>query len=635
MTTTTGSTDEAARFHRLRSVSFMGGFLDGTQIDFSDGLTCLIGARGTGKTTAMEFVRYALDAFPEEEYFPGARAKFLTLVTDNLGNGEIRLTIETKDGVPYIVSRTATGPPIVMNADESPSEVSLSSGGVFKADIYSQNQIESIADSPRCQLDLIDGFVAQEIERVEANIRQIEATLASSARNIMEARRALDGIGDELSTLPGIEDKLKAMSGGIGPEAELINTAHKLHSMRDREVRAVGLGETTLWEYAESLNSLVGQVGQRTAGAFAADILGGPNEDILRAIQAELNACETDLDQMIQNARERISLAHERIAGQKTNLEASHKAQELGFRSLIAKQKEAQGQENERIGLEGLRNELLAKKRLRDERQASLKTLQNERTELLRQLSVLRDERFSQRKAVADRITEKLAPRIQVRLEQFGDLSLYKELVREALVGKGINRNVVAEKLADSLSPTELSGIVANSNTNMLMDRGGLNANQATNVVVALSDRNMLFRLETVELSDRPEIELLDGETHKSLSSLSTGQKCTAILPILLLDSKNPLLVDQPEDNLDNRFIFDTVVASIQKVRGSRQMIFVTHNPNIPVLGDAEKVVVLKSDGMNATKQKEGTVDDCKNEIVMLLEGGEEAFKRRKERYNY
>ena len=635
MTTTTGSTDEAARFHRLRSVSFMGGFLDGTQIDFSDGLTCLIGARGTGKTTAMEFVRYALDAFPEEEYFPGARAKFLTLVTDNLGNGEIRLTIETKDGVPYIVSRTATGPPIVMNADESPSEVSLSSGGVFKADIYSQNQIESIADSPRCQLDLIDGFVAQEIERVEANIRQIEATLASSARNIMEARRALDGIGDELSTLPGIEDKLKAMSGGMGPEAELMNTAHKLHSMRDREVRAVGLGETTLREYAESLNSLVGQVGHRTAGAFAADILGGPNEDILRAIQAELNACETDLDQMIQNARERISLAHERIAGQKTNLEASHKAQELGFRSLIAKQKEAQGQENERIGLEGLRNELLAKKRLRDERQASLKTLQNERTELLRQLSVLRDERFSQRKAVADRITEKLAPRIQVRLEQFGDLSLYKELVREALVGKGINRNVVAEKLADSLSPTELSGIVANSNTNMLMDRGGLNANQATNVVVALSDRNMLFRLETVELSDRPEIELLDGETHKSLSSLSTGQKCTAILPILLLDSKNPLLVDQPEDNLDNRFIFDTVVASIQKVRGSRQMIFVTHNPNIPVLGDAEKVVVLKSDGMNATKQKEGTVDDCKNEIVMLLEGGEEAFKRRKERYNY
>ena len=461
MTTTTGSTDEAARFHRLRSVSFMGGFLDGTQIDFSDGLTCLIGARGTGKTTAMEFVRYALDAFPEEEYFPGARGKFLSLVTDNLGNGEIRLTIETKDGLRYIVSRTAIGPPIVMNADESPSEVSLSSGGVFKADIYSQNQIESIADSPRCQLDLIDGFVAEEIERVEANIRQIEARLESNARNIMEAQRALAGLGDELSTLPGIADKLKAMSGRMGPESESMNTAHDLHSMRDREVRAVKLGETTLREYAESLDSLVGQVGHRTAGAFTADILCGPNEEILQAIQAELHACDADLSQMIQDGRDRISLAHDRIAEQKTNLEARHKKQELDFRGFIAKHDEAKGQENERIRLEGVRNELLEKKRLRDEHQASLKTLQNERTELLHRLSVLRDERFTHRKAVADRITSDLAPHIRVRVEQFGELSPYRQLVREALTGTGVNRNIVAEKLADSLSPTELSEIVA------------------------------------------------------------------------------------------------------------------------------------------------------------------------------
>ncbi len=63
----------------------------------------------------------------------------------------------------------------------------------------------------------------------------------------------------------------------------------------------------------------------------------------------------------------------------------------------------------------------------------------------------------------------------------------------------------------------------------------------------------------------------------------------TAILPILLLDSANPLLIDQPEDNLDNRFIFETVVDSIHKVKTGRQLIFVTHNPNIPVLGDGTR----------------------------------------------
>jgi ABC-type protease/lipase transport system fused ATPase/permease subunit len=95
------------------------------------------------------------------------------------------------------------------------------------------------------------------------------------------------------------------------------------------------------------------------------------------------------------------------------------------------------------------------------------------------------------------------------------------------------------------------------------------------------------------------------------------------------------LLVDQPEDNLDNRFISEAVVEAILKMKSRRQMIFVTHNPNIPVLGDAERVFVLDSDGAMARKANEGTVDECKREIVNLLEGGENAFKVRKCRYAY
>ena len=116
-------------------------------------------------------------------------------------------------------------------------------------------------------------------------------------------------------------------------------------------------------------------------------------------------------------------------------------------------------------------------------------------------------------------------------------------------------------------------------------------------------------------------------------TSLSTGQKCTTILPILLLESENPLLIDQPEDNLDNRFIFETVVANLQRVKASRQLIFVTHNPNIPVLGEAAKVVVMDSDGGAARKTPDGSVDQCKQQIVTLLEGGEEAFRLRGQRY--
>ena len=107
------------------------------------------------------------------------------------------------------------------------------------------------------------------------------------------------------------------------------------------------------------------------------------------------------------------------------------------------------------------------------------------------------------------------------------------------------------------------------------------------------------------------------------------------IADCLLLDSDNPLLIDQPEDNLDNSFVYETIVESIRKVKEKRQLIFVTHNPNIPVLGDAEKVFVMESDGTSARNETEGTVDECKDYIVTLLEGGEEAFKKRKARYSY
>lgn len=94
-------------------------------------------------------------------------------------------------------------------------------------------------------------------------------------------------------------------------------------------------------------------------------------------------------------------------------------------------------------------------------------------------------------------------------------------------------------------------------------------------------------------------------------------------------------MVDQPEDNLDNAFIYNNVVKALQDAKGTRQVIFVTHNPNIPVLGDAERVFVLESDGKRGHTRRVGTVDECKTDIEAILEGGREAFLQRKARYGY
>ena len=144
-----------------------------------------------------------------------------------------------------------------------------------------------------------------------------------------------------------------------------------------------------------------------------------------------------------------------------------------------------------------------------------------------------------------------------------------------------------------------------------------------------------LAELEIVPQYDLPKIELNDNEIYKTTETLSTGQKCNTILPILLLESDRPLMIDQPEDNLDNGFVHGTIVETILRVKQTRQLVFVTHNPNIPVLADAERILVLSSDGQHGTVKNTGNVDECKSDIVTLLEGGEDAFKKRKNRYAY
>lgn len=107
----------------------------------------------------------------------------------------------------------------------------------------------------------------------------------------------------------------------------------------------------------------------------------------------------------------------------------------------------------------------------------------------------------------------------------------------------------------------------------------------------------LALEIEECEIPPVAVLELNVGsdqaQSWKELDELSTGQKATAVLLLLLLEADAPLIVDQPEDDLDNRFIADCVVPAIREEKHKRQFIFSTHNANIPVLGDAEQIVGL------------------------------------------
>jgi len=619
-------------YHRLRWLSVVGGFLDGMRVDFAPGLNCIIGARATGKTTVLEFIRFALAAMPDDS---NACKRIESLVSRNLDSGRVELGIETKDGLAYVVSRTLGEDPVVLSDDGKPTEITLKAGGFFKADIFSQNELENIADRPLSQLELIDNFEAQCIAELGAQIKHVSVALVANANRIHPLRDKTAAFDEELAALPGIEEQLKKYSATNGSDGAAINAAHEQKALRDREKRAVDAMAQFLTQYHQSLCDHVGTLERETATQFADDMLAGPNKSTIMEIRRDVIACARELDDLLEKAQERIQAAQDGLAASTAKLTTAHTEQEMAFRALIGKHQAAMGQASERSRLEKVRNDLLARKRERDDAAAQLVKLEAERAALVKKLSELRDARFNTRKAVADRISETLSPSIRVSIVQDGNPARYTALLEETLRGAGVKQGLVAQKIVYSMWPSDLVAIVRSSDPSPLVDKAELNPDQAAKVMNALANSERLYDLETVELVDQPKIELKDGENYKDSESLSTGQKCTTVLPILLMESEKPLLIDQPEDNLDNSFISQAVVDSLHKVKARGQLIFVTHNPNIPVLGDASEVLVLQSDGARAQIARNGSVDACKEEIVTLLEGGEGAFRQRRERYDY
>ncbi len=621
------------RSHQILSLKISGGFLDGMHATFAPGLNCVIGARGTGKTTTLEFMHYALLGC-QGEYDAPVSKRLAELIKKNLGGGRIELTIQTKDGLRYTISRAAEEPSVVTGGDGQPVEVSFRSG-LFNTDIFSQNEVEGIADDPISQLELIDNFEVEALRDLNTALSQKSAALQMNASALRPIREEIERLRDAVATTKPVEEQLKAYKTEETADAKEMNRAHEAKALRDREDRAGQSLVDGIKTFRTDAGRLKGRLGATVRSALAAELLKGPNGDQMTAMQDTMAALVARVEEHLADIERLLSGSEAELISQRAKLALTHKQRELEFRALLEKQRIALGEAAERTALERRRNELLAARQKLAEQQQRLEELNAERRTLLDELAALRDQRFKLRKKVVERINLDLNPTIRVGITQSGYIDDYRAKIAETFRANQIRSPAVAAKLAQSLSPADLVEAVRKPDFELLRDRLGLTKEQSERVVSALNNPDFLLELEGFELLDLPSIELLHGDQYKPSSSLSTGQKCTSILPILLLESASPLLIDQPEDNLDNSFIYDTIVEKLRKIKTQRQLIFITHNPNVVVLGNSDMVFVMESDGKVARIAKSGTVDECKTPIVKSLEGGKQAFEMRRERYKF
>lgn len=141
---------------------------------------------------------------------------------------------------------------------------------------------------------------------------------------------------------------------------------------------------------------------------------------------------------------------------------------------------------------------------------------------------------------------------------------------------------------------------------------------------------------------DKPSLVVSEASTEnikpliRDFGRLSLGQKQSVLLALMLsADSNKPLIIDQLEDHLDSEFIYQTLVPVLRRAKERRQVIIVTHDANIAVLGDAEQIIVLKAMDDKGRIVSTGSIDhpETRKHACAILEGSEEAFARRAKIY--
>ena len=353
------------------------------------------------------------------------------------------------------------------------------------------------------------------------------------------------------------------------------------------------------------------------------------SNDILRFGQSDLNRLRgtltkaiSDLDNHQTEWREAFEIAQQRYLARLAELGAENKEQ-------IA------------VELRGVEQELLRLNSDVDPEivrlESRIKSLENQRAEQLTKLGDARTEIYRLRLNFVQELNLKLGGAVEVDLSE-SDQSLYFSAVNQPLEGSGMQRRADQIALAcESFTPEEFVGIIR-AGANDQLEAVAITPHSASLMMSALTEE-VLFRIERVDVPPSPRIRLKrEGEdAFTDLSALSVGEKCSAILSIALLSKGKPLIIDQPEDDLDHAFIIGSIVEGIRTAKSGRQIVAATHNPNIPVLGDAEMVFrVARKPGDDVCKiLAAGGLEVPRVTVeVQNLEGGADAFERRRQRYS-
>lgn len=595
---------------RIERITIAGGFHNGLELNVAPGLNAIIGGKGTGKSALIEILRYVLEAPPPTEHGL-ERNREVNFGANCAGTVEF---VDAK-GTQYEAARSGDDTDAELRFEGEPTDVDVPLR--IRPIFFGQQELQHYAQDPELRRSFVESLTAEVLAKPLAKERATRSGLDEVNRRLEDLEEEVADLEELQREVADLTERLKRADDS-GAEDLLKETG---------QLTADELAFKRILEWPSEVGTALKDLKQSVArpplptGPLVPEGLPGAAQEVEAAVQSGSQTMEA----AIASADDRFGALHDRwsvaVAGRRAELEAELEAAGVAdLKDLIVMQKRL-------AEIEPMISDL-------PNVQKAIKEANKERRKLLGKLRTARQEKSRSMQETAERLTRELGTRVRITVNPLSDRSLLVKSLLAEVVGQNVRRDQI-ERVAEHAPPTIAKAMRAN--TKAVAELG---CSTGTAAKLAAFSSAAIRRIEEDATPDLVSIEVnlsaeSDTEDWSDISDVSPGQRATAMLALALASGDQPLLIDQPEDDLDNRYIFEEVVRVLARVCERRQVIVATHNANIPVLGDAELVLALDAKAKRSRVLACGGFED--GEVASyareILEGGDEAFNARHRRY--
>ncbi len=523
-----------------------------------------MGGRGTGKTTLLYFLKSVLDARSMDDMYSNR------LLRSNLGSGTITVEFETEDDRAFNLTKTI---------DDMPQPYLLPSldfvsfqqlAPYIECDFYEAGRIEEIGRSSKDRLELIDKKIKSDIGIYFSEVREVQMDLDSNAQEIKSFNKRLalfDGTLEQYELVKiEFENYKNIKPTGINEEEnKSFEAADQNEKVRRQESRFFNKAIDIL----KMLQGVIYEADLDLTEYYLSEVI-DPHD--FQNVEI-MNEGEQLIINTVDTTRAKLKEIGTFISAKQKSLDEiftfllnTHDIQQAEFVKL--KQKFEQNREYIN-NYNALSKRVSERETLLKDREELIKRrnrLKEHRLIMVNKLNKLKQLIFRRRLEVVKQLNLTFNGEVVITLTHAGIKDDFQDKLRSGLKGSGLQYNVLIPRIVECFSTVEFAQIIHKEDAETLRVIAGIDVYRATALIEALRETDAIYEIESLYCNDLPEFKLkIAADSHnlednyRKTDELSMGQRCTTVLPIIFAVSTNPLIIDQPEDNLDNRYITQSI----------------------------------------------------------------------------